>query len=68
MPKAKKIRVDQERLNEVCQRGKFADKNEAINASLAEFIRKKDMQELLDLRGKIKYDDDWTPRKARGKV
>ncbi|GHV19655.1 hypothetical protein AGMMS49959_05270 [Planctomycetales bacterium] len=67
MPKAKKIKVDQERLNEVCQRGGFTDKSEAINASLAEFIRIKRLQETFNALGKIEMDADWTPRKARGK-
>lgn len=53
------LNIDEELLNEVlCETGEN-DKGKAVNAALADFIRRKKVEKLLALRGKIDIDDKW---------
>lgn len=53
------LNIDEKLLAEVlCETGE-KDKGKAVNAALAEFIRRKKLDKLLALRGKIDIEDKW---------
>ena len=43
-------------------------KKETINLALEEFIQRGKRKEAIELFGQIDFSDDWSPRKARGKI
>ncbi|GHU22560.1 hypothetical protein FACS1894164_05150 [Spirochaetia bacterium] len=43
-------------------------KQEMMNLALEEFIQKRKVKEFLALAGTIDFDEDWDPRKIRGKT
>ena len=43
-------------------------KRERVNLALEEFIKNRKRKEAIDLFGKIDFNNDWSPQKARGKL
>jgi Arc/MetJ family transcription regulator len=43
-------------------------KKETVNLALEEFIQRRRRKEAMEMFGKIDFNNDWNPRKARGKI
>jgi len=43
-------------------------KRETVDLALEEFIQKRKRREAMELFGKIDFNKDWSPKKARGKL
>jgi len=50
------IEIDEKLMNEILQKTSIKTKKEAVDTALREFLRKIKLQELADLRGKIKWE------------
>jgi hypothetical protein len=57
--------VDERLLEEVREAGKFTTDEEAINAALREFIKKRKQMEIINLFGHLDPDPDYDYKKAR---
>jgi Arc/MetJ family transcription regulator len=50
------IEIDEKLMNEILQKTSIKTKKEAVDTALREFLRKIKLQELAELRGKIKWE------------
>jgi Arc/MetJ family transcription regulator len=50
------IEIDEKLMDEILQKTSIKTKKEAVDIALREFLRKIKLQELADLRGKIKWE------------
>lgn len=50
------IEIDEKLMDEILQKTSIKTKKEAVDTALREFLRKIKLQELADLRGKIKWE------------
>ncbi|MCR9017124.1 type II toxin-antitoxin system VapB family antitoxin [Aquiflexum gelatinilyticum] len=50
------IEIDEKLMNEILQKTSIKTKKEVVDTALREFLRKIKLQELADLRGKIKWE------------
>jgi len=58
------IELDDELLKQVFQLGGFATKKAAVNAALAEYVKLLQRRQLLDMRGKIRWEGDLNEMRA----
>jgi len=58
------IELDDELLKQVFQLGGFATKKAAVNTALAEYVRLLQRRQLLDMRGKIRWEGDLDEMRA----
>lgn len=62
------IELDDELLGDVFRLGGFTSKKAAVNTALAEYAKQLKRQELLRLRGKVRWEGDLTKlRSARSR-
>ncbi|HBY19746.1 MAG: hypothetical protein A2Y24_07630 [Clostridiales bacterium GWE2_32_10] len=59
------IVLDDELVSEGMRIAKVKTKRELINIALREFIKTKNRKNLMDLKGKIKFTDDYDYKKLR---
>jgi Arc/MetJ family transcription regulator len=50
------IEIDEKLMDEILQKTSIKTKKEAVDIALREFLRKIKLQELADLRGKMKWE------------
>lgn len=66
---ATNLALDDKLIEEVKQLGGFSTKREAVNAALAEYVRREKAKKLVELFGTVEYDpkfDYKAERKRRG--
>jgi hypothetical protein len=62
---ATNLAIDDGLLKEAQFIGKHKTKKAAVNAALEEYIRRRKQLEIIDLFGKIDYDDDYDYKEGR---
>lgn len=62
---ATNLSVDDSLIEEAVRLGKFKSKQDAINAALAEYVRRHKQASILELAGKVEYYPDYDYKKAR---
>ena len=65
---ATNLAINDELLTSAYSIGGLKTKKETVNLALEEFIRKRKRKDAIDLLGKIEFNSEWTPKKARGKA
>jgi len=65
MVMATNLSIDENLLNTALQIGGFRSKKDTVNAALEEFIRRRKAEDVIDLFGKIDYEDDYDYKKMR---
>ena len=65
---ATNLAINDELLKSALSISGLKTKKETVNLALEEFIGKRKRKEAMDLFGKIEFDNEWTPEKARGKT
>ena len=64
---ATNLAINDELLTSALSIGGLRTKKETVNLALEEFIQKRKRKEAIELFGRIDFNKDWNPRKARGK-
>ena len=59
------IEIDEKLMDEILQKTSIKTKKEAVDTALGEFLRKIKLQELADLRGKIKWEGSLEEMRAQ---
>lgn len=59
------IEIDEKLMDEILQKTSIKTKKEAVDTALREFLRKIKLQELADLRGKIKWEGSLEEMRAQ---
>jgi len=59
------IDIDKELLDKVVERGRFRTKREAVNTALAEFLRTKSREDIIELFGTIDFDPEYDYKAER---
>ncbi|MCB1119808.1 MAG: type II toxin-antitoxin system VapB family antitoxin [Chlamydiia bacterium] len=59
------LNYDQNLLEQAKKLGGFKYKTEAVNAALDEFVKRRRQEKVLELFGKIEYDEDYDHKQAR---
>jgi Arc/MetJ family transcription regulator len=59
------LSVDTQLLNDALKIGGLKTKKDTVNLALREFIKKRQMSEILELFGTIEYDEDYDYKEAR---
>ena len=62
---ATNLSIDTELLKEALQVGGFRTKKDTVNQALKEFVQRRKQQEIIELFGKFKSDDDYDYKKNR---
>ena len=65
---ATNLAIDDELLASAFNISGLKTKKETVNLALEEFIQKRKRKEAMELFGKIDFNKDWSPKKARGKI
>jgi len=60
-----KLDLDDALIREAQELGCHKTKADAVNAALAEYVKRRRQLEILDLFGKVEYYDDYDPRAHR---
>jgi len=58
------IELDDQLLEQVFQLGGFATKKAAVNAALTEYVKLLQRRELLNMRGKVRWEGDLNEMRA----
>jgi Arc/MetJ family transcription regulator len=61
------LAIDQNLLNSAVIAGGLKTKKDTVNLALREFVQKRKQSDVIKLAGTIDFDDDWDPKKIRGK-
>jgi Arc/MetJ family transcription regulator len=64
---ATNLAIDQKLLDSALNIGGLKTKKETVNLALIEFIQRRKQMDVIELAGTIDFNDDWDPRKIRGK-
>lgn len=59
------LNYDQKLLEQAKALGKFKYKTEAVNAALSEYVHRREQSRIIDLFGKIEYDENYDYKKSR---
>jgi Arc/MetJ family transcription regulator len=62
-----KMAIDQKLLDSALTVGGLKTKKETVNLALKEFIQRRKQMDVTKLAGTIDFDENWNPRKMRGK-
>jgi Arc/MetJ family transcription regulator len=65
---ATNLGIDDELLAVAHEASGLKTKKDTVNMALEEYIKEKKRRELLAMVGTIDFDEDWDPRKIRGKT
>jgi Arc/MetJ-type ribon-helix-helix transcriptional regulator len=61
------VELDPKQLHRAVRIGKFQSASEAINAALAEYVKRHGQAAILDMAGKITYHPDYDHKQLRGR-
>ncbi len=61
------LAINDELLDFALQLGGFRSKKDTVNAALEEFIQKRKAEDLINLFGKIEYEDDYDYKEMRAR-
>ncbi|MHB0853658.1 MAG: type II toxin-antitoxin system VapB family antitoxin [Rectinema subterraneum] len=64
---ATNLAIDDKLLVEALKIGGFRTKKETVNAALAEFIKKRKTEEVIQLFSEVEYDDSYDYKKMRNR-
>ena len=64
---ATNLQIDDRLINKAVKIGKHKTKKEAVTQALTEYIQQREQLKILNLFGKIDYDDDYDYKEQRGK-
>jgi Arc/MetJ family transcription regulator len=67
MKMATNLAIDQELLDSALTVGGLRSKKDTVNLALKEFIQRRAQRDVMQLAGTIDFDENWDPRKMRGK-
>ena len=59
------LKIDEKLLSEALKIGGFKTKKETVNQALAEFIQHRKQLEILSLKGKIEFFEDYDYKQSR---
>jgi Arc/MetJ family transcription regulator len=62
---ATNLAINEDLLDKALELGGYKSKKDTVNAALEEFIRRRNARELVNLFGKIEYDDSYDYKKMR---
>jgi len=62
---ATNLAINEDLLDKALELGGYKSKKDTVNAALEEFIRRRNAKELINLFGKIEYDDSYDYKKMR---
>ena len=62
---ATNLAIDEDLLGKALELGGYRTKKDTVNAALEEFIRRRTAKELVNLFGKIEYNDSYDYKKMR---
>ena len=65
---ATNLAINDELLTSAVKISGLKTKKETVNLALEEFIQKRQRKEAMELFGKIDFNKNWNPKKARGKI
>jgi Arc/MetJ family transcription regulator len=61
------LAIDQKLLDSALNIGGLKTQKETVTAALKEFVQRRKQLDIIQMAGTIDFDDDWDPRKIRGK-
>jgi Arc/MetJ family transcription regulator len=64
---ATNLAINEDLLDKALELGGYKSKKDTVNAALEEFIRRRNAKELVNLFGKIEYDDSYDYKKMRAR-
>ena len=64
---ATNLQIDDRLINKAVKIGKHKTKKEAVTQALTEYIQQREQLKILNIFGKIDYDDDYDYKEQRGK-
>jgi Arc/MetJ family transcription regulator len=64
---ATNLAIDQTLLDSALNIGGLKTKKETVNMALQEFIQRRKQSDVIKLAGTIDFDENWDPRRIRGK-
>ncbi len=64
---ATNLAINETLLDKALELGGFRSKKDTVNAALEEFIRRRKAEDVIDLFGKIEYEDDYDYKKMRSR-
>ncbi len=59
------LKLDDRLIEQTVRLGRFKTKQQAVNAALAEFVRRRQRLRILELAGQIEFDPAWDYKKMR---
>jgi len=62
---ATNLAINDQLLTNALEIGGFRTKKDTVNAALEEFIQRRKVQEVINLFGKIEFDENYDPKKMR---
>jgi hypothetical protein len=62
---ATNLAINDNLLNKALEIGGFRSKKDTVNAALEEFIRRRKVEDVINLFGKIEYDENYDYKKMR---
>jgi Arc/MetJ family transcription regulator len=64
---ATNLAIDQNLLNSAVTIGGLKTKKDTVNLALKEFVQRRKQMDIIKLAGTIDFDEDWDPKRIRGK-
>jgi Arc/MetJ family transcription regulator len=64
---ATNLAIDQKLLDSALTIGGLKTEKETVNLALKEFVQRRKQMDVIKLAGTIDFDENWDPRKIRGK-
>jgi Arc/MetJ family transcription regulator len=65
LPVPANMKLDDRLVQRAVKLGRFKTKEQAVNTAVAEFIQRHQRRLILDLSGKIQFDEGWDYKKMR---
>ncbi len=62
---ATNLAIDEQLLEKALELGGFKSKKETVNAALEEFIRRRSVEEIIEMFGKVDYEPDYDYKAMR---
>ena len=59
------LKLDDRLIEQTVRLGRFKTKQQAVNAALAEFVRRRQRLRILELAGQIEFDPAWDYKEMR---
>ena len=65
---ATNLAINDELLNSALKIGGYKTKKDTVNAALEEFLQRRKAEDLINMFGKIDFDDDYNYKKMRSRL